>query len=97
MNRQELQEKLTLTQTQREAISNLVKDYEDGSRAILMSLGLNKEGASFDRHPADGKISALKKDVLRRALELLGANQRSLWDSLTGKPFEFVPNTPTGR
>ena len=78
------------------AISELLKEYEDESRDILRGLGLNKVGASFDRDLAHSKISSLKKDVLRRALGLLDARQNGAWVTLTGKPFELVPNTPTG-
>jgi hypothetical protein len=78
----EIREHLKLTPDQRDKVAALRQEYSREFGTLIRSNGANPT----DLRP---KRNALNRDYLKKAIELLSDEQKKLWKSLTGEPFQL--------
>jgi len=76
-----VQERLKLTDSQKEKIKDIQEDAREEMRDIFTSGG-------GDREEATKKITALRKESLGKVNALLTDDQKETWKEMTGAPFE---------
>lgn len=79
---EDVQKQLKLTDEQKEKIKSITEASQKEMRELFRGSG--------DGNPEEArkKITALRKDALDKALDVLNANQRKEWKAMTGEPFE---------
>jgi Spy/CpxP family protein refolding chaperone len=79
-----VQEKLNLTDGQKNKIRGIEEDSREKMREIFQNAG----GDPQEKAAAGRKFMALRKESLEKALGVFTSEQKTTWKELTGEPFE---------
>jgi hypothetical protein len=87
----EVEAALRLTEEQKSRIKALTEELSQRAKQTL------EEGTGSNFESALRKLTALRKDLLQKAVDGLEAEQKKAWKELTGEPFEIRYVSPAGR
>jgi Spy/CpxP family protein refolding chaperone len=82
-----VQERLNLTDDQKEKLSNIGEDARKEMREIF-------ESAGEDRAEAGQKLRDLRQESLKKVTAVLTVDQKETWKELTGDPFQIRIQQP---
>jgi hypothetical protein len=85
-SRPEVQAALKLTDAQQEKLKELGQEMREKMQGLFDPNG--------DRQEQMKKMTELRKESVKKAEELLTADQKKEWMELLGAPFEFKPDPP---
>jgi Spy/CpxP family protein refolding chaperone len=78
---EKVQEKLKLTDDQKEKVKTITEDARKEAKEIFANAGEDREGARK-------KFAALRKETMGKVTEVLTDEQKKTWKEMVGEPFE---------